>query len=386
MKLSLSANISRLRKEHSMTQEQLAEALGVTFAAVSKWERGVSTPELNLIAEIADLFEVSLDALIGYEFRNNSRENVIARLKQYVHDRNNEDIWIDIEKALQRYPNCFEVVYYIARIYRVRGLTQKNIEYSKKALSLYSRACLLIKQNEDSKISDTSIQEEMAEIYLALGEYEKGIELLKQNNPCQVNHPMIGYTLASSCDDPEGARPYLSTALIDLTVTHMKIVMGYINVFCKTKDYANALDIVDWALAFYPGLKNSRKSSYLDKSEAILWAVRADILLTMGKMEETMQSLRKAKKLALQFDKAPDYDVASIRFVSCETPATAFDDMGDTAMLSLDNMIAEFERDSDACCVHEEVAHSESAFYKQNLQDLWRLVKAEAGAVRVSQS
>ena len=39
MKLSLSANISKLRKEHAMTQEQLAEALGVTFASVSKWER-----------------------------------------------------------------------------------------------------------------------------------------------------------------------------------------------------------------------------------------------------------------------------------------------------------------------------------------------------------
>ena len=50
MKLSLPANISKLRKERSMTQEQLAEALGVTFASVSKWERGVETPELNLIA------------------------------------------------------------------------------------------------------------------------------------------------------------------------------------------------------------------------------------------------------------------------------------------------------------------------------------------------
>lgn len=73
MKLSLSANISKLRKEHAMTQEQLAEALGVTFASVSKWERGVATPELNLIAEMADLFEVSIDALIGYQFRNNNR-------------------------------------------------------------------------------------------------------------------------------------------------------------------------------------------------------------------------------------------------------------------------------------------------------------------------
>ena len=40
MKLNLAENICRLRKENNMTQEQLAEALGVSFAAVSKWERG----------------------------------------------------------------------------------------------------------------------------------------------------------------------------------------------------------------------------------------------------------------------------------------------------------------------------------------------------------
>ena len=40
MNLRLSENIAGLRKRHAMTQEQLAEALGVTFAAVSKWERG----------------------------------------------------------------------------------------------------------------------------------------------------------------------------------------------------------------------------------------------------------------------------------------------------------------------------------------------------------
>lgn len=42
MKLSLAENIYRLRKANNLTQEQLAEALGVSFAAVSKWERGVS--------------------------------------------------------------------------------------------------------------------------------------------------------------------------------------------------------------------------------------------------------------------------------------------------------------------------------------------------------
>lgn len=357
MKLSLPANISRLRKEHSMTQEQLAEALGVTFASVSKWERGVATPELNLIAEIADLFEVSIDALIGYEFRNNGRENVIARLKQYVHDRNNEDAFSDIEKALRRYPNCFDVVYYSARIYCVRGLTHKNTAYLKKALSLYNRACMLIRQNEDQEISDISICKEMAEIHLALGEYDKGVELLKENNPCRLNHPLIGQTLASSCNDPEGALPYLSMALLDLTVAHTEIVMGYINTFCKTKDYSNALAFVDWALAFYPGLRNPEKRGYMDKSEAILWAVRADIQLSLNRKEDAINSLHQAKIIALRFDEAPNYNASGIRFVSCQTPATAFDDLGDTAIIGIDNLITSYE--------------------KSELLNLWRIVKDE---------
>ena len=45
MMLKISENINKLRKENNMTQEQLAEALGVSVAAVSKWERGVTVPE-----------------------------------------------------------------------------------------------------------------------------------------------------------------------------------------------------------------------------------------------------------------------------------------------------------------------------------------------------
>ena len=44
----------------------------VTTAAVSKWERGVATPELNLIAEMADLFGVSFDTIVGFEVQNGS--------------------------------------------------------------------------------------------------------------------------------------------------------------------------------------------------------------------------------------------------------------------------------------------------------------------------
>ena len=54
MKTKLAENIRKFRKEQNMTQEQLAEAVGVTVGAVHKWEKNLSTPELGLIMELAE--------------------------------------------------------------------------------------------------------------------------------------------------------------------------------------------------------------------------------------------------------------------------------------------------------------------------------------------
>lgn len=58
-------NIMRLRKQNKWTQEQLADKTGVTFQAVSKWENGLSCPDVNLLPGLAQLFGVSIDALFG---------------------------------------------------------------------------------------------------------------------------------------------------------------------------------------------------------------------------------------------------------------------------------------------------------------------------------
>lgn len=61
----LGTMISSLRKEKGMTQDALAKQLGVTFQAVSKWENGLSCPDIVMLPELADLFGVSIDALFG---------------------------------------------------------------------------------------------------------------------------------------------------------------------------------------------------------------------------------------------------------------------------------------------------------------------------------
>lgn len=63
--IKLHEQIAFLRKQKGLTQEQLANALGVTNQSVSKWESGQCCPDIQLLPNIAKLFEVSVDELLG---------------------------------------------------------------------------------------------------------------------------------------------------------------------------------------------------------------------------------------------------------------------------------------------------------------------------------
>lgn len=62
--MKIGSNIAALRKEKGITQEELANALGVSAQAVSKWENNSSCPDVSLLTVIADYFGVTVDALL----------------------------------------------------------------------------------------------------------------------------------------------------------------------------------------------------------------------------------------------------------------------------------------------------------------------------------
>ena len=64
MKKTLGTRIAELRKQHGMTQLELAEKMGVTDKAVSKWERDLSCPDINSIPTLAEILGVSVEELM----------------------------------------------------------------------------------------------------------------------------------------------------------------------------------------------------------------------------------------------------------------------------------------------------------------------------------
>lgn len=69
MNLTIGNKIKSLRKKHNLTQEQLAEHLGISFQSVSKWENNIALPDITLVPAIAAFFQVTIDELFEYNLK-----------------------------------------------------------------------------------------------------------------------------------------------------------------------------------------------------------------------------------------------------------------------------------------------------------------------------
>ena len=82
-KQSFGAMIAAMRKKQGMTQLELAEKMGVTDKAVSKWERDLSFPDVDSIPRLAEIFDVTVDELM--QVKSDSKENrKVNRISEIV--------------------------------------------------------------------------------------------------------------------------------------------------------------------------------------------------------------------------------------------------------------------------------------------------------------
>ena len=153
MKMMLAENIRAFRKERSLTQEQLSEALGVTAGAVYKWEAKLSIPDLEMIIQMADFFDTSVDVLLGYEVKDNRHEATVKRLQEYRRSKDWDGL-AEAEKALKKYPHSFQIVTESAVLYRAFGFDSGDKALFHRALELLEQSRLLLSQNEDPQISE----------------------------------------------------------------------------------------------------------------------------------------------------------------------------------------------------------------------------------------
>ena len=113
---TLGEKIKELRKRADLTQEQLADILGVAYQTISKWECGTTSPDLSMIAPIARFFRVSADELFGLsESEDDEKQRELRERREKTRDTGDVEERYGISKqAHAEFPGNFEYLLWLA--------------------------------------------------------------------------------------------------------------------------------------------------------------------------------------------------------------------------------------------------------------------------------
>ena len=147
--LNLAGNIVKNRKSRGITQEELAEFIGVTKASVSKWETGTTTPDIQILPQLASFFDISIDELLGYEAQL-TKEQIRFYYKQLAHDfaeKPFDEVMEKCESLVKQYYCCYEFLESLAGLLLNHANLAGSEEKSKEVLSRAEQLCHRVMEN-----------------------------------------------------------------------------------------------------------------------------------------------------------------------------------------------------------------------------------------------
>ena len=94
--MNIGNKIRELRKQRGITQEQLAESIGISFQAVSKWENNIALPDITLVPVLASYFGVSMDELFDFNLKEIEHAEIMKQ--------KNFEIWKNVYEKFYGIP------------------------------------------------------------------------------------------------------------------------------------------------------------------------------------------------------------------------------------------------------------------------------------------
>ncbi len=164
-----------LRRKHDMTQEGLAETLGITGQAVSRWENDLAMPDISLLPVLANLFEVTTDYLLGVDITQ--KESKIQEILREAHQRgiegNQKKAVEIIRTGLKEYPGSHKLMYWLMFHLSIGiDVPRRDKAARETLLEVASLGEKILAECTDDTLRHSTI-EKLCACYADLGEQEK---------------------------------------------------------------------------------------------------------------------------------------------------------------------------------------------------------------------
>ena len=174
MELTIGRNLKNLRKARNLTQEELAKHLGISFQAISKWERGEGYPDITMLPALARYFGVTVDELIGMNEIEAAREfdRINALWEENRKNKMHAENVRLMQDALKLYPNnALLLVQLSASLERLDGTETEKREHLLRSIEIQEQ---ILTCTDDSEVRGASLYN-IADSYYRLGDYNRAL-------------------------------------------------------------------------------------------------------------------------------------------------------------------------------------------------------------------
>lgn len=230
--INLAATIAEERHKKGISQEELAQHMGVSKAAVSKWEKGLNYPEITLLPKLASYFELSIDSLMGYEPQMTKQEirvkcRVMATLFASGEFERTYERCLELVKE---YYSCYPFLLQMAILLLNHAMLapEPRIVYE-KAVELTAR--IRMYGDDVSDVKEAAYLESMA--YVHMGEYQKALDGLDEQMRPMLQETQLLAQSYGNLDKNDRAREVLQCsmyqnllALISDSILYIQIHMA----------------------------------------------------------------------------------------------------------------------------------------------------------------
>ena len=294
--------IKSLRKKINLTQEELAERLGVSFQAVSKWETGGALPDITLFPKLANFFDVTTDELLGVDLeKKHAKINALLEKAGQLSNQGKRIERFELICDLYReYPNDPVVLdeYVNALFYDPRSEEGGWITNAKEIASLCKR--ILKEETENEKRRCEAI-DTLANVYYHNGEKELAEEYIQLlPDEMQKEGREFGYTEWGSEEWFKIVRSNIFD-IVNLLAVRFRNIAGYSNLPPMEK-----IDIYQKAVSLIKLVYDKGDYGFENYTLGELYGLIANRYIQAGDHDNALKNLEYALHYAKEYDSLPE--------------------------------------------------------------------------------
>lgn len=241
MEMNIGTIIMEKRKEKQVTQQELANFVGVSKASVSKWETGQTYPDITLLPLLAAYFDITIDSLLTYEpqLDNHEIQRIYGMLKNSLETKSADDVLATTRSFIRRYYSCYPFIlqmglFLLNHVDLLPG-EDKITRYTKEARELFIHVRT---QSKDPELITRALKYE-AYSSLTLQEFDQALEILGEQVPVIFPVESLIAMAQQQKGESQQSQITLQNAIYQYTTVFLSFLSNYLQLLLQQPEKYN---------------------------------------------------------------------------------------------------------------------------------------------------